>query len=202
MDEIQVTVSAETIVSGGELYASASFFDGGTPVTPDSTDYKIDLAGESFLANGTIRNWTAAVPGESTSVLLEGVDTLLLNSMAPNQAMQVVFRATLGGDTIYAADFYEILSSGRSGTNVSYSRRRLVELNGRIYEIRNNLEMALFIQEQQMIKAAETTPAPAIQQTVKAEQETTVIPMTLKRPTIAMPSTNTGLRQLARRKLN
>lgn len=202
MDQIIVTTSSPSVLAGEELYASASFLDGGSPVTPDSTDYKIDLAGASFLANGTIRDWTPAVPGESTSVLLEGPDTEVLPSDYPltgmtRQRMQVVFRATLGEDTVFAAGLYDILVLNDSGqVTRSRPRTRYVVLDdGRIFETpRTTMELEYLLQMMQ----PQPQPAPPTR-IEPVDVPFSVIPIVQQEPQIVTLSANTGLRRLARK---
>lgn len=89
----------------------------------------------------------------------------------------------------------------RVGSMTRTTNRRLVIIGERVFEVRSALELEMLRQEYALIQPAEVTPKPAIEQTVQVEMERTVIPQTLPTKTIAMPSTNTGLRQLARKAL-
>ncbi len=116
MDEIDVILASLTVRPGESLYASAFFYNLSIAVSPTSVSYRVD----DVVTGDEIRDWTAAVPGfSSTSVILENEDVALLVSTDLKEYRRVTFRATLGADTITESAIYAIQNLGYQSIVIS-----------------------------------------------------------------------------------
>lgn len=158
MDAIDVTVSAPIVPPGITLYSTATFLDAGSPVAPDSVDYKIDCT-----TNGLpVRPWTPAVPFTTSSVLIEATDTQLTVPEDAIELFTITWRATAGVVTLTQTATYQVVgdtpstrpttviiqsTSGQSGA-VSICNAALRKIGAdRITDLNDNTNRARIMKE-------------------------------------------------------
>jgi hypothetical protein len=114
MDSMTVSLAKTVVRAGTSFYGSASFFQGASPDTPTSVSYRVTTP------DGTvIRDWTAAVPNTSSSVILENEDTALLVATDLKEYRIVTFRAVKSPTTLEVSETYLITNLGYQSVIVS-----------------------------------------------------------------------------------
>jgi len=118
MDTITVTPSTSSVAAGGTLSAIARFYSGGsggTPVTPDTVQFRIDCA-----TTGTqVRGWTPAVPATSSAIFLDSDDTQLTHPTDSRETFTITFKATQGATTLQQTATFVVVAPARRA-NLGY----------------------------------------------------------------------------------
>lgn len=216
---VEFTTSQSDVAGSAQVYRfnrwkgaiathlSAAGGDGSTGTSPNAASFSVTWGERRALwfnyfvhaADGALATVSAAPTGYENYVHTRPTSGTVRAGLVVAYRESFATSENPGAFTLSEAnDALSSMVAVRPEWSEGAGRRRLMEMDGQVYEIRNALDVEL-LREQLSKAEVESEPEEMPAYRPPRTYERTVIPTPHQRTSIALPTANTGMRRLARK---